>query len=882
MDTLFFQNKHGSNPFEDEPLPVAHYHPSLQKQLTEAEKKVNLSPDRLLKHDVIGPSSLALQGKDKPLEKPSPAEREFLGRANTLLAKELPTHDTPSPGNASSKFDESWPTSERPSTIESPGEYRPPRSVMTTDPTRPAHGDLGATMVTKLPGSSSSASGTDYLAQWRNRYNKQHQNQPHQNRPAEGSTLAKYIQRFRYSEPRSRQEREKEKQRAGGGSDFWWLALPSRTSTPSDEDGRTPPRLAAPGVGNRQRGRGGVVRPLGRREAAGSNRMSSSSASPSDRVDTDTEDLQTRADRLLERSESTILSEPSVSSDGVGISSTPSSHQEPDYTVRDVPRPLKPAASFHMPPSAEAGHPLGKTPGLRPEDDILHQWRVRRRLEEARRQAAGREKWSNASRGANLGKPTPGGASLDDFRRRLKQHELLTQSRPGTLRTQLSEPLTKTTGTSPMPQTTATQTNGVLLSVGEDVLVRDSIMRNTIVAKKSDDGPCREPVMPASSHVHALQDISAGPEEAISYQSGDKFRDHPTPLRTVPGEPGHDRIAEPIIASPNVRPTASSIVPHLHMACDIIPCPEDQKPDDRSHRNIDSRGSDLVSGERIRSSRVRDAQDLSATGAVTASVTRPQASLHPAPLREVLPNRDDTAAHQKHLQERTAHSRNMSEHLSVTKTSQPTKPRTSVREGDDHKIPERRQETKDDFPRQSLDFEEDSRRDRRQTPGSADDEIEEETEEEIRDGGMTGPPLRGQERGPFRSSSPIGTAVGQVISDRLFGTPGHTTVSTPKSSIDSLPSMHSSLRSHTSESFTPPQDGGNRAKKARWRGTVKGGNIRHKGRPDREEVTSSASSSDREEFAEDELLQLLRRRRAQYENQLQTLDRLIEMQSAGT
>ena len=53
----------------------------------------------------------------------SPGERKFLQEANTMLNRELPTHDTPSPGDSSAKFDESWPTSERPSTIESPSEY---------------------------------------------------------------------------------------------------------------------------------------------------------------------------------------------------------------------------------------------------------------------------------------------------------------------------------------------------------------------------------------------------------------------------------------------------------------------------------------------------------------------------------------------------------------------------------------------------------------------------------------------------------------------------------------------------------------------------------------------------------------------------------------
>ncbi|XP_038065883.1 uncharacterized protein LOC119735978 [Patiria miniata] len=828
MDTLFFKTRQGSNPFEDEPLPAAHYHPSLQKHISDTEKKINLSPERLSKHDVIGSS--ASQGKDKPFEKPSPAEREFLARANTMLAKELPTHDTPSPGNASSKFDESWPTSERPSTIESPGEYRPPSQGTTVSLRSTAREEPGATVKTQLSESSASTSGTDYLAQWRNRYNKGGR-QPQQKQPAEGSTLAKYIQRFRYSEPRSRLEREREKQ-AARGNDFWWLAPPSRTSTPSEDDARTPPQLPTQGVGTRRRGRGGLVSP-GRRDSAGSYGRSLSSVSPSERMDTDTDDLQTRAERLLERSESTILSEPAVSSNGVGVSSTTANYQEPDYFIGDVPRSAAQTRSFQMPPPMGEGQLPGKKAGLRPEDDILHQWRVRRRLEEARRQTVRRGPLTDASRGASLDKQTVEGSCLNDFRKRLRQHELLSHSRLDTLQTEQSKPLTKTTGTSPMPQTIATQTNGVLPSVGEDVPVRDKGTRKT-----SHDHVRREPAVTSRSHVHDLHDIYARPVQAADYQSGKKYKERPHASEMDENE----RRVEPIIASPSVRPTAGPIVPHLHMACDIIPCPDDRNPDEALHRN----------SERIRSD-TADAPERLATGVSRASVTRQQASLHPASSGGDLPPRDDAQDHQKHLREQPA------PYLStIPDLSQPTKPTIKNKSDDDNRIPQRGH-SKDDSPRQRLDFEEQARHKMGQRLRDSDGEFEGEVEQEIRSEGMQTPPTRGRESGRVHASSPIGAAVGQVISDRLFTTPDQS-VWTPKSSIDSLPSMHSSMMSHTSQSSAPFQ-----------------------GRLDGEEVMSSASSSsDGEEFADDELLQLLRRRRAQYENQLQNLDRLIEMQTAGT
>ncbi|XP_062600084.1 uncharacterized protein LOC134261688 [Saccostrea cucullata] len=86
------------DPFAVKPLPKAHYHPSKHKYLSKSQRKTALGSP--------------LKQEDKGDKQPSVEDEVFLKGGNRYLTKTPPPDD-----NASSKFDESWPSSERPSSV---------------------------------------------------------------------------------------------------------------------------------------------------------------------------------------------------------------------------------------------------------------------------------------------------------------------------------------------------------------------------------------------------------------------------------------------------------------------------------------------------------------------------------------------------------------------------------------------------------------------------------------------------------------------------------------------------------------------------------------------------------------------------------------------
>lgn len=218
------------------------------------------------------------------------------------------------------------------------------------------------------------------------------------------SVLARYVERFRYSEPRSRAERHpvssavREEARP-----FWWMSpssLPSSVTPPhpGHMDDMAPLKEHQGPVTLdpvERRGEASTLSPYRELLDISALDMSDSSLGDSgdlqeDRGDTDI--LQERASRLLRKSQSSVSSGSVViSSEGIGGSdfSSPVSLNEP------LRRPFFPSvmesttynptsASPTVDPSPKSTVPSSSVSRQRPEEDILFQWRLRRKMEQAR------------------------------------------------------------------------------------------------------------------------------------------------------------------------------------------------------------------------------------------------------------------------------------------------------------------------------------------------------------------------------------------------------------------------------------------------------------------------------------------------------------------
>ncbi|XP_072166016.1 uncharacterized protein [Diadema setosum] len=582
------------NPFYDEPEPRTFYHPTLPKKLSKAEKKLALSPERV--QSSLRPTRPAKDEGDDGSHNLSPGEKGFLQGSNTMLAKELPTHDTPSPGpgDTSSKFDESWPTSERPSTIESPVEIRD-RSSTSPSMTQ------GVPEMSSLADSSASKEET--------------QGQP-------DSTIGRLINRFRFGAPTSRAERTVKSE--DKTASFWWLSSsssppsqllsssssasvsrqPSGGTTPSSAKGSKGhtgqrPLESAGGRGRestlgRGRGRGrdasrtsswsGTSRrsTLDARRMSGVSTLASSSSSSvklsSSPLDNDTDELQRRADKLLEMSESTILTDPMVSSDGLGPSSATST--SPDDLTPPLPDAYRSRISdkenLPRPPLFPANLQFTQRP-QRPEDDILQQWRMRRRMEEATGKGIGRDRGkrplqpSSSRQTSTVSKPAEESpdSKLAEFRRRLQQQRLLS----GAMATGHIPRMTAGagtggtthTGTDPIPQAASTQTNGSMPPLDDHTH-----------GSYTDTGAYAECPKKAARILHECRDTRPHHEPiAVASPNVDP------PPRT--GTAWHR------YSGPNREPSQHcDVVPHIHLACDILPCDE-SRPHRHTSRDVDAR-----------------------------------------------------------------------------------------------------------------------------------------------------------------------------------------------------------------------------------------------------------------------------------------------------
>ncbi|XP_068934647.1 proline and serine-rich protein 3 isoform X2 [Petaurus breviceps papuanus] len=183
------------------------------------------------------------------------------------------------------------------------------------------------------------------------------------------SVLAKYMARFRQAQPTSRQER----QAAGPtAADFWWLQ---------------PPALNCPGPSADEKARGGSLNPAtptptvlqgegaSRMEAcisgAHKGHISPLEVSDTSALDLETLSLQDRAVQLLLRSEISSSSSNEVISIPVSSEALPSPPFTSDPGASPYPRESAPLTRTQVPLPSVA----------HPEDDILSQWRLRRKME---------------------------------------------------------------------------------------------------------------------------------------------------------------------------------------------------------------------------------------------------------------------------------------------------------------------------------------------------------------------------------------------------------------------------------------------------------------------------------------------------------------------
>ncbi|KAL7981203.1 hypothetical protein Chor_005437 [Crotalus horridus] len=275
-----------------------------------------------------------------------PEEPEPLSTSYPHLLPDSSSHEgKPPKSNSTSPFNESWPSTERSSSSLTPeGKKDLPAQLSSEAKTLEAP---------KLPDSASDNE----------------------------SIVAKYIERFRYGKPADRKERLAS---SGGSADFWWL---SHSFLPDGENSKKEALLSSDN--SQSEVRSSLFSPILTQTTSGEIQAASA-------LDTETVNLQERAAKVLSRSISPLSVRP-VSSEGLDSTTTSTN---PNSTT-DLPQhALQHSAAHQVKESLIIPYhitPSSITHSLKPEDDILFQWRLRRKMEEASKAIAAMpsEVWRN-------------------------------------------------------------------------------------------------------------------------------------------------------------------------------------------------------------------------------------------------------------------------------------------------------------------------------------------------------------------------------------------------------------------------------------------------------------------------------------------------------
>ncbi|XP_076457631.1 uncharacterized protein LOC143291585 [Babylonia areolata] len=368
---------YSENPFHEDPQPKAFYYPTQEKALSKEEKQLALSPKR-------AGSRKQLDTEDQTVEK------KFLSGSHAIKPlTSVQTHLPQSPN--SSNFDESWPDSERPSSPSVAGEDRGSQQslpyasvrkhVQPTFTSRPisqgqplfhtGEGHFSNVHSAARPHTGITDSSGERLSEMERQLfgsergdrgkGKMVESGVKESSAAKGSVLQRYVERFRHGTPMSREERLKIE--GSKKDEFWWLdsglSTPNSTSTPKEEQGRSLP-FTCQGQGT----------------------LTVENVKKRDDLDLATAQLQEKTDRILHSAGSVTSSGPVVSTEGLGSTGsdiTGSSFSETAVRPTFLPREVGPSYSRRDRQVGRGGGGGGNQQG-----DILYKWRLQRKLETAR------------------------------------------------------------------------------------------------------------------------------------------------------------------------------------------------------------------------------------------------------------------------------------------------------------------------------------------------------------------------------------------------------------------------------------------------------------------------------------------------------------------